>query len=170
MAKTFYTLKGSQRHASRLVAIQMMYQIDQGGAYKEEVIQQYISENELPREGDVTTESGTESKTTKREPVSITFIEQLLNGVYENRDSINERIQQNVQSNFDRLPLILHEILEMAVYEMVYAHTPPPIAINEYVEITKDFFNEDEQAFVNGVLDSIAKNIPPHNAAREAQL
>ncbi|MDR0631178.1 MAG: transcription antitermination factor NusB [Holosporales bacterium] len=155
---TPYTIKGTPRHASRIVALQVLYQLDQTGATAETVLRQFDEEivgSTLERED----ESNNGPNNCKWKHVNVEFIKQLVHGVVESRRALNEHIRKHVLENFDRLPILLHEILELATFEMLYIGTPPPVAINEYVEISKDFFNEEEHAFVNGVLDSVGKNV-----------
>ncbi|MDR1208568.1 MAG: transcription antitermination factor NusB [Holosporales bacterium] len=150
-----YVIKGTPRHASRFIALQMLYQIDIAGTAVETVFQQFIEEGN--ESGKANSTAGNKNRQLKH--VNLKFVEQLINGVIKARQAINEHVKKHVLENFDRLPIILHEILELAIFEILYIETPPPVAINEYVEISKDFFNEEEQAFVNGVLDSIRKDL-----------
>lgn len=55
----------------------------------------------------------------------------------------------------DRLDLC---ILRMAAYELAYdPATPPPVVINEAIELGKTFGSQDSAAFLNGILNQIAK-------------
>lgn len=62
----------------------------------------------------------------------------------------------------------LHELghaelamLRIAAYELLHTEVPRAVAINEWVEIAKEFGAENSFRFVNGVLDNLA------NATRE---
>ncbi|MBV8074672.1 MAG: transcription antitermination factor NusB [Candidatus Eremiobacteraeota bacterium] len=59
----------------------------------------------------------------------------------------------------DRLPTIDRILLRMAVYELGHLPTPPPVVINEAVELAKKFSTDDSPRFVNGVLSSAAKQL-----------
>lgn len=48
-------------------------------------------------------------------------------------------------------------LVKIAIYEMVYAKLPYKIAINEVVELAKQYSDEQDKAFVNGILASIVK-------------
>ena len=51
-------------------------------------------------------------------------------------------------------------ILRMAVYELLYCQEiPPNVTINEAIELGKKFGTEDSGAFINGILDDIAKGL-----------
>lgn len=59
----------------------------------------------------------------------------------------------------DKIARVDRAILEIGVYEIVYAkEIPPVVAINEAVEISKHFGDSNSQKFINGVLSSVMKN------------
>ncbi len=57
----------------------------------------------------------------------------------------------------ERLPTIDRLLLEMGTFELrCRPQTPPPVVINEAVELAKKFSTEDSGRFVNGVLSAVA--------------
>jgi len=56
-------------------------------------------------------------------------------------------------------------ILRLAHYEMTSGRTPPKIAVNEAVELAKEFSTDKSPAFVNGLLDKVLKRVLAHSAA-----
>ncbi|MCI8469390.1 MAG: transcription antitermination factor NusB [Eggerthellaceae bacterium] len=68
-----------------------------------------------------------------------------------------------------RMPIVDRSILRLAAYEMIYvADVPVSVAINEAVELAKEFGGEDESPrFVNGVLGRIAKSLEAGELAVE---
>ena len=54
-----------------------------------------------------------------------------------------------------RQPLIDRNLLRMAWYELHHDETPPKVAINEAVELAKEFSTEQSPLFINGVLDKL---------------
>lgn len=56
-----------------------------------------------------------------------------------------------------RQPIIDRSILRIAYYEIVSTQTPPKVAINEAVELAKEYSTEKSPLFINGVLDKIYK-------------
>ncbi len=47
-------------------------------------------------------------------------------------------------------------ILRIAIYELAYlSNIPPPVTINEAVELGKKFGTEESGSFINGILDKI---------------
>ena len=61
----------------------------------------------------------------------------------------------------NRMPIVDRCILRLATYEMLFVdEVPVSVAINEAVELAKDFGGEDESPrFVNGVLGRIARQL-----------
>lgn len=54
-----------------------------------------------------------------------------------------------------RQSVIDRNILRLGYYEIMHGDTPPKVAINEAVELAKEFSSERSPAFINGVLDKI---------------
>lgn len=61
-----------------------------------------------------------------------------------------------------RQPAMDRSILRLAYYEMISGTTPPKVAINEAVELAKEYSTEKSPLFINGVLDKIFKSIRKH--------
>jgi N utilization substance protein B len=55
----------------------------------------------------------------------------------------------------ERLNTITRLILEQALAEVRYGDTPPPVAIDEAIRLSREFEEEDACSFVNGVLDRL---------------
>lgn len=58
-----------------------------------------------------------------------------------------------------RQPPVDRAILRLAHYEIVSERTPTKAAINEAVELAKKFGGKQSFAFINGVLDKMAKSL-----------
>ena len=86
----------------------------------------------------------------------------LVRGIHEHKDAIDEHLVQTSENwSLARMPIVDRSILRLATYEMMYVDdVPTSVAINEAVELAKDFGGEDESPrFVNGVLGRIAKRL-----------
>jgi N utilization substance protein B len=83
----------------------------------------------------------------------------LLEGVREKRDEINELISRHAENwRLERMSFIDRNILRLAVYELHYQDdVPTSVAINEAVEIAKRYSTDDSGPFINGILDSMAR-------------
>lgn len=67
-----------------------------------------------------------------------------------------------------RMAVVDRLIMRMAVYELMYSDTPPAVAINEALELARTFAGDQATGFVNGVLDSVSRNLEPARR-REAE-
>jgi N utilization substance protein B len=84
----------------------------------------------------------------------------LIEGVGAHMAAINDQLSACSENwALDRMPLMDRAILRLACYEMVFVDdVPVSVAINEAVDLAKDFGGEDDSPkFVNGVLGKIAK-------------
>ncbi len=89
------------------------------------------------------------------------FAAELIRGVFENHDAIDERIKK-VTANYElhRIAPVDRNILRVAIYEMLYtSEVPPVVCINEAIEIAKRFGSEDSGRFVNGILDRLKEEV-----------
>ncbi|MDR1038405.1 MAG: transcription antitermination factor NusB, partial [Deltaproteobacteria bacterium] len=66
----------------------------------------------------------------------------------------------------DRMGTVERSLLRLAYFEMVYREdVPVKASLNEAVELAKGFGNADSQAFVNGVLDRLARELDSRKKA-----
>jgi len=56
-----------------------------------------------------------------------------------------------------RQPGVDRALIRLAVWEMTAGGTPPKVAIDEAIELAKQFSTEQSASFVNGVLDAVLK-------------
>ena len=99
------------------------------------------------------------------------FAEQLLHGVVEHRESIDEKISQ-LAKNYDlqRISTVDRNILRLGIYEMLHRREAPPVVvINECIEIAKKFGSEDSGRFVNGILDRVCADLRRRNETASSQ-
>jgi N utilization substance protein B len=97
----------------------------------------------------------------KKENIS-DFRDCIVKGVLLNRAEIDRLIEQQVENwSTSRIATVDHNVLRMAIFEIVFLkETPPKVVINEAIEIAKRYGNEHSGAFVNGVLDAIHHALP----------
>ena len=56
-----------------------------------------------------------------------------------------------------RMSGVVRTALRLSIYELLCTDIPPKVAINEALELVKKYGNEQEPAFVNGILNRIAR-------------
>jgi len=98
----------------------------------------------------------------KVKPGGREFAEELVNGVLDKLDEIDEILVGAVENyKLSRIDTVDRNLLRIAVYEMLFVDAVPvAVAINEAIEIAKDFGTPQSAAFVNGVLDRIRRQRP----------
>lgn len=87
------------------------------------------------------------------------FAQELVKGVLAHLAEIDGCIEGAVENySMGRLAGVDRNILRLAVYELMHStEAPPPVVINEAIEIAKKFGAAESGSFVNGILDRIAK-------------
>lgn len=95
--------------------------------------------------------------------------EKILLGVIENKESIDELITKYApQWPIQQMKLVDLQILRIAILEgFVEKITPPKVAIDEAIEIAKDFGGESSGKFVNGVLGAIYEEMKEEITEKE---
>lgn len=86
------------------------------------------------------------------------FAHRLVNGVLEQRTRLDALIQQYAPEwPLEQMAIIDRNILRIAIYEFALTgDTPIKVAINEAIELAKDYGSESASRFVNGVLGALA--------------
>lgn len=126
------------RRTARESAVQLLYGYDFQKEYDKEEFFTFTSE-----EAEIETNA---------------FAKELYTGAVEHLAEIDAKITENLRSwSFERVSKISLAVMRICAYELMFTDVPVPIAINEAVEIDKKFDKDDAPAFINGVLNAIAK-------------
>ncbi|MBX9906912.1 transcription antitermination factor NusB [Patescibacteria group bacterium] len=91
------------------------------------------------------------------------FMENLLDGVLQKQKELNLVIEKAAPEwPIDRISPVDRNILRLGLYELLFAdrkEVPAKVAINEAIELAKQFGGENSSRFVNGVLGAVYKEI-----------
>jgi N utilization substance protein B len=130
--------KGSRRK-SREAALQALFFIEMNPFNSNELSLDVFSENFPVKEG------------------SQPYFSRLVHGVEEQKEAIDNLIKDNAENwRIERMSGVDRNILRIAVFELVYcSDIPPRVAINEAIDLGKQYGTEESGAFINGILDSI---------------
>lgn len=93
------------------------------------------------------------------ESEEIEFAQRLALGVQEHRERIDTLLEE-ASSNWrlPRMPVVDRNILRLAAYELLECQDiPATVSINEAVELAKGFGTGESRAFVNGIVDRVAR-------------
>ena len=98
------------------------------------------------------------------------FAGQLVTGVQTHHGELDDLITAHAKNwTIDRMPLVDRNILRQAIYELIWmSDVPAKVTVNEAIELTKCFADEETGRFVNGILDHIIKTDPRLDPKRMA--
>ncbi|SDQ34134.1 transcription antitermination factor NusB [Leucobacter chromiiresistens] len=132
----------SARTKARKRALDMLYQADL-------------------REVPIATIVNSEAQRASSEPdraASWLYAREIVDGVTDHRDRIDELIMSYAQGwTLERMPHVDRALLRLASWEILFnEEVPAAVAIDEAVELAKEYSTDDSGRFVNGVLGKIA--------------
>jgi transcription antitermination protein NusB len=131
------------RRKSRELALQMLFQADMGRQNQEEVRRSFWRER---------AEVAQETRG---------FADDLFGMARNRAEEIDQMIERHAEHwRMDRMAAVDRNILRLGAAELLgYPETPRPVVINEALEIARRFSAPESVQFINGVLDSIAKEL-----------
>ncbi|HEY7353880.1 MAG TPA: transcription antitermination factor NusB, partial [Terriglobales bacterium] len=128
---------------SRELALQMLYQADLGEQQPDEVRKTFWKgRGEVEREVQG-------------------FADDLFRLAQDRTVEINRLIENHAENwRMDRMAAVDRNVLRAAVAELLgFPQTPRAVVINEAIEIARKFSSPESAQFINGVLDSIGKEL-----------
>ncbi|MEZ5775466.1 MAG: transcription antitermination factor NusB [Hyphomicrobiaceae bacterium] len=143
----------ARRSIARLAAVQALYQMDLAQTDLADVIADYR-----------TRRFGTEGDEMSLEEADEAFFAALLKGVVARQREIDPLVDAQLAEGWrlTRVDAILRAILRAGVYELLARRdVPAKVAISEYVEVARAFFDDEEPKVTNGVLDGIGRRVRP---------
>ena len=143
----------NKRGAARLAAVQALYQMDLTATKLMDVVAEF--ENfRLGKAVDPDTDTAIYREADPQ------WFRAILSGVINEQKRIDPFIQKTLPPDWPlaRVETLLRSIMRAGVWELLAKkEVPAKVIINEYLDVTKAFFEEDEFKLVNGVLDRIAR-------------
>ena len=143
--------RSRSRSAARLAAVQALYQHEM----EKVPIPQLLHEFHHHRLG--ATIEGVEY-----EEAEVDFFDDVVAGVNARAEELDGRIAARLPSDWPlhRLDRPMRQILRAGAYELAARiDVPTGSVISEYVDVAKAFYGKKECAFVNAVLDAVAKDV-----------
>lgn len=99
------------------------------------------------------------------------FVWRLVNGLVEHLDELNEIIRKAAPDwPLERVAIVDRNALRIGLYELLYANpeeVPPKVAINEAIEIAKNYGGPNSGKFINGVLGTVYKQMEEVRAEKQ---
>lgn len=151
-----------RKSAARLAAVQSLYCKYINGIEKDpeqllaDFIHIYSIASKNPREHDKYEELSLNEITP-----DLRYLKKVVRGVNGKEEELDALISEFLAENWeiDRIGVVLRALLHSAAYEIIYSQIPTRTIINEYIEVSRAFFEEKDVKFTNGILDSIAKKV-----------
>lgn len=144
------------RHLARKVALQTLFQ--------------WSSRPDLPTDNMYVTQEALEGiaesiQYDEQNPVQpkISMAKDIISGVIENKKEIDDIIEKCAPEwPIDQIAKVDVNILRISIFELLYRdETPLKVAIDEAVELAKEFGSDASSKFVNGVLGTVVKDYVP---------
>ena len=130
------------RRKSRELCLQMLFQADLGRQTPDQVRTTFWAER---------SEVGEDAHA---------FTEHLFRVATERAEEIDALISRHAEHwRMERMAAVDRNILRTGVAEFLAMETPKPVVINEALEIARRFSAPESVHFINGVLDSIARDL-----------
>jgi transcription antitermination protein NusB len=146
-------MSGSARQArsvARLAAVQALYQMETAGAGAEAVIREFCDHRfDRDLEG------------VRLAHADEGFFGAIVRGVVADQAAVDAAIRRRLAHGWrlERIDATARSILRAGAYELIARpDVPAEVAIDEYVEIAKSFFEGPEPGFINAALDAIARD------------
>ncbi len=94
------------------------------------------------------------------------FAEDLVAGVVAEREALDERLEGAARNwRIERMAVVDRNVLRLATYELVSTGTPTSVILDQAIELARRFGDDPSPAFVNGVLDAVARAVRRDHAS-----
>lgn len=144
------------RQVSRQVALQVLYAVDlaEGCSAPPDVDEAFgaVADNfELP-EG------------------ARAFAKELVNGVMGAREQLDALISEHARNwRLSRMAAVDRNVLRLGAWELSATRTPTSVILDQAIELARRFGDDPSPAFVNGVLDAVARTVRPGGQADDGE-
>lgn len=121
-----------------------------------EVVMQLLYRDDLNGVGTETSDSQFLAKRLGGNENLVRFADSILQGVRQHRETIDEKLEATTENwRLSRMAATDRNVMRIAAWEILFGDTPPRVAINEAIEISRRYGDEQSSRFVNGVLDKL---------------
>ncbi len=146
------------RTASRVAAVQALFQSEQAGDNPETVIDQFVRH----RLGEVPGGDGFEDG---RVPdAEVPLFSRIVRAAARQQETIDRMVAEALPADWPlaRLDPVLRALLRAGAAELAMTDGPPArVVINEYLDVARGFFTGPEPGLANAVLDRLARLLRP---------
>ncbi len=131
-----------KRKETREEAVKIAYCMDVNKDFDKSLPNQYIEHFEL-------------------QEMDIEYLNKTICDMIDNLETIDEHITENSKDwKIGRIAKVDLAVLRIALSEILYDDSiPSSVSINEAVEISKKYSNDDSHKFINGILGTVVRDI-----------
>jgi transcription antitermination protein NusB len=148
--------KTRTRTASRVAAVQALFQAEQAGDNPETVIDQFVRH----RLGDLAGQDGFEDG--RIPDAEVPLFARVVREAVRRQDMIDPLLADALPADWPllRLDPVLRALMRAGAAELSMSDGPPAkVVINEYLDIARGFFTGPEPGLANAVLDKVARSV-----------
>lgn len=143
------------RHRARVLAVQALYQVEVTGVAPEQALA-----TALHMTAPEPSEPAAPGAPPDASGIDLAYAEDLVRTVCADRPRYDALITAaSANWRIDRIGRLDAQILRVGAAELVRGTPPRPVVIDEAVEIAREYCGDEARAFVNGVLDGIARSL-----------
>ncbi len=141
------------RHFTRQLALQALYALDANPVL---TANEAIGAVLLEAEGDERAPDGER-------------LEELVRGTWAKAKELDPMVEKASKNwKLSRMDRVDRSILRLGAYELcVMGDVPAPVVLSEAVELAKEFGSPDSPAFINGILDRVARECRPEEVRKD---
>ena len=153
---------GFRLSASRLAAVQALYEIEVAGTDTDVVLKSFFNKRwrEVTLQNpDTKPDEGGKARLTEPDPVYLT---KLVEGVVAEKDPIFKKLNNVLTGEWtaERLDVLMRVLLCTASFELIFElDVPKRVVISEYTDLAHAFYEDNEAAFATGILSSLATKL-----------
>lgn len=143
--------RAEKRRASRLAAVQALYEMDVGAKGVVEAMAEFEAHW-----------IGREVEGIKLPKAEAEFFRDILGGVVREQRTVDRKVDETLIEGWPltRIEMVLRAALRAGTYELMFrADVPARVVISEYVAVIRAFYEGEEPGLVNAVLDKIARGV-----------
>ncbi|MBD3282436.1 MAG: transcription antitermination factor NusB [Candidatus Portnoybacteria bacterium] len=137
----------SSRHIARSIVLQSLYEWDFKSSKNPDL--HNILEKNIKEFG-----SGIDEKD---------FMNRLVDGVLKHKDKIDKIIEKSAPEwPLNQITIVDRNVLRIGIYELLFSdkeEVPSKVAINEAIELAKNYGGDSSGRFINGVLGTIYREM-----------
>ena len=153
------------RANARELAVHLIYGREFTGEEPEQIVNARLDKEyyqKLAQENDVYSD--------RPSGAQVRYLDTVVTGVANRAQELNDQISKySIGWDVSRISRLTRCVMQLAIFEILYMEdVPTGVAISEAVRLAKKYDGDDTGSFVNGILGSFARSLPPVNTEEKA--